>query len=336
MKKWALFGLLAVSSAALAGPTVNLYTPVRAAKDQGLTLVGWGSGSITETDDAAYDGTQSLRISTRSYFQGGRIVFQSPIDLKAVSADSSNMLRFVVKVADGTVSGGGPGKAGPGKSGAGVGSSAGGGGGTASGEGPGGGAPGRGGGPRGGGSGDPRGAGGGSGNDTAAAASAFDSIRVVITTTDGLKSEAYLPLSGAGGKDGWRMVAVPLKAISGFTRTNAQVSEVAIAGNTTTTFYLGEVKIASDETPISGDTNVTELNLGLGEEVVLWANGYAGATMLKYTWDFDASDGIQVDAEGQAVRRRFRKSGKFTVTVTISDEFGQKKPFTRTIEVTVN
>jgi hypothetical protein len=160
---------------------------------------------------------------------------------------------------------------------------------------------------------------------------------VIVTTTDGKKSEAYVPLTtGSAGERGWSTVAVPLAAINGFDRTNKVVKSIAFAPDDTATFYIGELRIVNDTTPISGEISPASLNIGSGQEVQLRARGMGGSSILKYSWDFDKADGIQVDAEGQNVTRKFRKSGSYTITLTISDYFGLKKPYTTEMKVVVN
>jgi PKD repeat protein len=53
-----------------------------------------------------------------------------------------------------------------------------------------------------------------------------------------------------------------------------------------------------------------------------------------YSWDFDASNGIQSDATGKSVSKVFIKAGKFTVTLTVTDTIGQRS--SDTLIVTVN
>ena len=162
-------------------------------------------------------------------------------------------------------------------------------------------------------------------------------MRMVITTTDGLRSEAYVPISSGGNNaNGWKQVGVPLQAIAGFDRTNKIVKEVAFAGDATSTFFVGEMRILNDATPLYVEPNVRDLNLALGDEVEFMAFGTGGASILKYAWDFDSSDGVQTDAEGQVIKRKFRKPGKYTITLTVSDIFGLKKPFSTTIQAEVN
>ncbi len=338
MKKWALILLGALaSSIALAADSIVLYAPTRSIKDQGITTKGWGSGSIAETDETAYEGLNSLRVSTRNYFQGGRILLSKPVDLSAAAADPNNLLLIVLKTADSSQTLGGGTSGGPGR-GAGGGGAEGGAGGSSGGavvdgDGGGGGTRGGGGARTGGGGGM---TGGGGTTGTKIDAVALDQIRLIVTTTDGMKSEVYVPMKGAPGKDGWRNISVPISALPGLAKTNKQIKEVAFSGNSVGTFYIGEIRTVNDPTPISGEPNIREANIGLNEEVQFIGSGYGGSTILRYTWDFDSADGIQEEAEGPFVKRRFRKTGVYTVTLTIHDSYGLKKPYSTTITIKVN
>lgn len=303
----------------------SLYNPTRTSKDQGLALSSWGSGTISETDETAFEGTLSVRISSRNYFQGGIMTFATPVDLSQAYGDKNNLLNFTLHVpaastssGPGTGAGAGKGDSGPAR------------GGGLSG----------GGGLDGGGEGNVRGGGGGT-NTTKTlkmiSDKSIETLRVVITTTDGLKSEAFVALkSKSADQRGWLKAGLPLQAVAGFGRTNKIVKSIALAGDASATFYVGEIGISNDSTDITAELNEGNLNLALGDEKTFIAGGYGGSTPLKFEWDFDDSDGIQVDATGQTVRRKFRKAGKFKVTLTVSDVYGLKKPSTTTIEVEVN
>ena len=172
---------------------------------------------------------------------------------------------------------------------------------------------------------------------------AFTTVRMIVTTTDGKKSEAYLPITtSAGGERGWKTVAIPLQAISGFDRTNKTIKDIAFSGDATTTFYVGELRVVNDPTGIRGEIlGPTSYNLSLGQKVTLSARGEGGSSVLEYTWDFNDKDGTDdVDATGQAVTHQFRQAddnGKFTlVTLTVRDKYGLKPPFKSSVKVHVN
>lgn len=309
--------LLGLATQMAFGAGTILYTPTRTTSDQGIALKSWGSGTVSETDEVVFEGTKSIRISSRNYFQGGRVILNQSKALANEFESADNLLLIQFRAAGtGTMNGGaGGGRVGDGGAGdmGGPGLPGGAGGGNL----------GRG------------GRGGGAGAGAAAAPATLKRVRLVVTTSDGLKSEIYVDVP-RGSDAAWKPLGVPLKAISGFGRTNKEIVEIAMSGDAVSSFYLGDIRVSNDSSPVSGDLNHSELNLALNDEIEFIANGYGGATPLKYTWDFDKTDGIQVDAEGSSIKRRFRKPGKFTVTVTIQDLYGLKKAYTRTCEVTVN
>lgn len=305
MKKfgWILLGMAAVAGAS----AQSLYAPTRSIDEQGIKLSGWGSGTISQTDELKFEGSYSLRVSTRNYFQGGMVMLNTPVDLNAAYNDKNNLLRFSYRIAGSGLTlnaGGGSTGSGGGASGA----DTGGGGGTA---------------------------GGGGATGPLSSEAQLKTVRMIVTTSDGLRSEAFVKVSQSNS---WKAVAVPLAAINGFDRTNKQVSGLAFSGDATSTFYVGDVKIINDSTPISGEfTPRQDLNLANGDEVTFTAQGFGGSSMLKYTWDFDAADGDdQIDAEGQVVKRKFRKPGTYTVTMTIRDAYGAKASVKSTVKVKVN
>ncbi len=302
---------LAFAAAFAVGASAQVvYTPVRTAADQGITLRGWGSGTIRETDEAALEGSASIRVSSRNIFQGGIMEFATPIDLTTAFGDKNSLLQFAILL---------PGAATGATSGAG-----------------GGGRPGGVSGISGASPGQEQENRPGQGAATAADAPALENVRVVITTSDGKKSETFLNVAGRTSESGWIRAAVPLAAIRGFAASDKKVKSIALSGDAVASFFIGEASIVTDSTPLYAEPNVRELNLGLGEEYTFSAFGSGGSSELVFSWDFDSADGVQADAEGVAVSRRFRKPGKFTVTLTVRDAFGLKQPYSTTLVVEVN
>jgi hypothetical protein len=315
---------------ALAGLAVTafaqvIYTPNIALPDQKISLKPWGSGTIAETNEMAFEGTTSIRVSSRNFFQGGIMVFENPVDLSVPASQKPNMLMITVQSATSETTFGGNAGGGGGRPGLG-GSSAGGGGGAAGGIDTGGGGGAAGG-----------GAAGGGTAQVATLDATLSKVRAVITTTDGKKSEVYIDLMSAiPNARGWKAVGVPLMSIPGFDRTNKTIKAIAFSGDTIGTFYIGELKVLNDTTPLYVEPTVREANLALGDELSITAIGSGGASQLRYTWDFDAGNGVDVDAEGMTIKRRFRAPGEYTITLTVHDKFGLKQPFSTTIKVTVN
>lgn len=313
---------LSLCLAAVFGPAfaqqvapLKIYAPARTIKDQKIDLAGWGSGTIAETDGIALDGTMSIRVSSKNYFQGGRMIFNDPKDVAAKYDDKSNLMKLTFFLEDaGYVYGQEAINKKNGKAGGDIVS-------------------------RGGGA--ARFKGGTPGELARAAAIPFKpkikDVRMIVTTTDGKKSEIYIPVATSQSEgEGWRSISVPLQAITGFERTNKTIKEIDISTDTVATMYVGAIQIMNDTTPITGSLPYDKLNLALGDEVQLTGYGEGGSSILVFQWDFDDTDGIQVDSEGQIVKRKFRKAGKFNVTLTVSDKYGLKQPFKASFPVTVN
>ena len=342
-------------AAAQGDGTTILYRPGVPLTEQSISIKPWGGGICTETDDTAYEGTKSVRITTRNFYQGGTFTFGKNVDLATSFVDKNNLLRITYKSLDAATGSAGGGAGAVGGAGAGAGAAGGrpgsggpgglGGGPGAAGGGRGG--PGAAGGPSGGPSGGQGGPSGGVGSG--GTVTPLKSIRMIITTTDGKRSEAILPAATSSSNDrGWKQAGIPLQSIRGFDSTNKIIKSIGFAGDVSTAFYIGDMRVLSDKTPIRGEPNFRTLQTFKNAENIYSATGYGGSSVLKYTWDFDDADGIQVDAEGQAVRYKYRiasddasnpgsvrKDGVFIVTLTISDAYGLKEPYSTQIKVKV-
>ena len=344
--------------------------------DTGLILSGWGSGDIRESGEAVYIGSTSLQVVTQSFYQGGRIALQQPISLGNFVSDAHAYLVFQVRLPGGTGSlytagygrgvgmglppgMGVPGMPSTGRLGGaptGAGRAAGRAGGMRGGMGgppvdPGvgappsmGGVPGapgvgtgrRTGGVAGGVPGIP-GYGGYRGGYTAPTMTTrvMKQMRVVVVTDDGKQYEAVAPFEPPiTDQEGWFPIGIALGAFKGLS-PDAKIKEIRVFGDAYGVFYVGEIRVATDPTPITGDAGEEQI-VAANDLVRLEARASAGITPLKYSWDFDASDGIQEDAIGKVVTTRYRKAGEYIVTLTVTDVFGLKKPFVATTKVTVN
>lgn len=344
--------------------------------DAGLVLSGWGSGDIRETGEAVYIGSTSLQVVTQSFYQGGRVALQQPVSLGTFATDPNAYLVFQVRLPGGSGSwytpgfgtpgvprapgmgapdiGGLAGPRGAGRAGGPIpgagraGGRAGGIAGPPAGPMMGGPPPGMGGIPGAPTTGAGRRTGGmvggmpglpgyGRGGYVAPTMTTrvMRQMRVVVVTADGKQHEAVAPFEPPiTDQEGWFPIGVALGAFKGLS-PDAQIREIRLFGDAYGVFYIGEIRIATDATPITGDAGEEQI-VAANDLIRLEARASAGITPLRYSWDFDASDGIQEDATGRVVTTRYRKPGEYTVTLTVTDIFGMKKPFVATTKVTVN
>jgi PKD domain len=340
----------------------TLYRPGLTIATQDISLRSWGSGICSETEEDSFEGTTSIRVTTRNLYQGGIFTWLKPVDLAPEFSDKTNLLRITFKSLDGAVTSGGTGGGVPGGRGGGVpgGGPAGGGGVPGGGGKGGGGAIGGGGAPQGGGGGGasvgggeggpPGGSIGGARGGQTGVYTGLKTMRLIITTTDGKKSEAFVPASTTVGVErGWKQAGIPLQAIKGFDKTNKIVKEISFSGDVSTAFYVGDLRVISDRTPIRAEPSFRTALISVNQSLNFSASGYGGSSVLKYSWDFDDADGIQNDAEGANVKYRFRTAsndlrnsaqyrpnGEFTITLTVSDAYGLKEPYKTTLKVKVN
>ena len=101
-----------------------------------------------------------------------------------------------------------------------------------------------------------------------------------------------------------------------------------------------EATVIADETDLSVAPLDDQIIFAL-QPIAFVGAADGGASTIKYSWDFDARDGIQEDATGRTVTYAFPRSNtqngqqKYTITLTISDVDGLKKPVSTTLEVEV-
>ncbi len=304
-------GLAVFVSAGLASMGMSQYPILYGggdASEKGYTIGAWGSGSASQSKEAA-EGTYSIKIATKGYYIGGMLSFSKPYDVKPAEDDPTYMLVVDMLIPDGSsggvISSGGPGGPG-GKFGAG--------GVTV---GPGGPGPGPG--------------GGNVSNIT------MRKFRLVIGTDDGKMTEIYFPAysyNHAGNR--WVSYAIPVSKIPNFAQTSSKISFFGFFGDSPETFYIGGISLQQDNTPITGQIVEMNTNYARDDEVLFAVTANAGLSMLRVVWDFDSKNGLQPEAEGAALYRRFRIPGEYTVTATIMDAYGVKKPVSVTTKITVN
>jgi len=120
----------------------------------------------------------------------------------------------------------------------------------------------------------------------------------------------------------------------------AELKSIGVFGDKFGQLYIGEINTLVDNTEISiGPLN--DQILFAQQPATFVGSAEGGASTLKYSWDFNADDGIQEDAVGRVVTHTFPRSGsngekKYIITLTVSDVDGLKKPVSTTLETTVS
>jgi hypothetical protein len=163
-------------------------------------------------------------------------------------------------------------------------------------------------------------------------------VRVMLQFDDGSTTECTLSRTYFGqSSDGWMSLSCPLSVLKGRSGQSAyKIKRIVITGDGTQPFYVADLRTVTDSTAIQAVSAGSDKEVARNDRVTFRASCTPGMTAVRYSWDFDASNGIQNEAEGPGVAHKFAESGNFVVTVTAYDVFGVKAPATATCKVHVN
>ncbi|GAB4464611.1 MAG: hypothetical protein OHK0029_34730 [Armatimonadaceae bacterium] len=304
---------------------------------ENIRLASWGSGNAEPAKEAVLTGNTGIKVTTHGLYQGGRLEFQNPLNLGPALANPNAYMRFQVRFTgvqqqSGNSFGGGSG--GPGGEGFGGGGF------------PGAGGPGGFGGPPSFGGGPP-GFGGGFGGSNQNTPVPFERMRFLLTMVDGSQVEMLREVDppAPDNADGWVPISFPFAVVKAKLGGNvpqgdgARLKSISVFGDKFEQFYIGEINILTDETEISVGPLDDQIFFAQ-QQYVFQASAEGGASSLQYSWDFDASDGIQEDATGRVVVHSFPRSGQgdkeYTITLTVRDADGLKDPSKVTLTTNVS
>ena len=296
---------------AAAVPSITLYRgePTVATGQQ---LGGWGSGEAIDTSAEAFSGSNSIKLTTDSDYAGGRLIFREPMDITQQFTDPYTFLEMAIKFLQGQIR-------------------------TSTGTTPGGSEyPGR-----------PPGYGGPGGGPPGAipggVADSTDPTAALLITPDTQRLRVALHFDGGvavaedyplirfpTSEPGWVRVAIPFAVFKGAPpMASYRLQEIRVFGDAPDTFFIGQITTVTDNDPISVEA-LEEQVVAVNDRVEFVATAEGGLSGLKYSWDYDKSDGIQEDAVGPRVTHIYTKSSPeghpYIVTLTVSDLAGKKAP----------
>ncbi|MDH7601249.1 MAG: PKD domain-containing protein [Armatimonadota bacterium] len=162
-------------------------------------------------------------------------------------------------------------------------------------------------------------------------------VRFVFVSEGGKSVEVEEPTNPIDPEDNWCRVAVPLAKFRSAAENGGEfrLKRLLIFTDIPNSFYLGEIKLVTDKSPIKVDALPSQVVV-IYDEVILQAKADGGVASLSYSWDFDASNGIQEELTGPIGRYIYTKGGDYTVTLTVKDVDGIKQPVTVTTTISVN
>ncbi len=308
--------------AAPAVPEVTLYDG-KAAGPATPSVANWGGGSGEDSTETFIFGGHSLKVTTLDLYQGARITFPTPVSL----AGDNRVFQITVRRGGSTLhydpqttSALPPGDTPNGFPGQGRGGF---------------GFPGQFGGQNGGRFGR-RGrrnrTGQGEGPAEAPLIPPVENLRLSFTFADGRQTDVLRPVPDVSDDlagEGWYSINVPVSALK-LGGSNPLLKSVTIGGDHYGVFFVGRIKLGSD-TPTLAITIDGPATVLPGQPVTLTAQGGGAFSALKYAWDLDAGNGVLDRPTGETASARYFEPGQdHTVTLTVTDLDGLKKPITVT------
>jgi hypothetical protein len=161
-------------------------------------------------------------------------------------------------------------------------------------------------------------------------------VRFVFVSDTGKVVSVEEPTNPLDPDDNWSRVAVPLAKFKtlGEDVREFRLKRLLVFTDLPSTLHLGEVKLVTDVAPIKVEP-LSSQTVVIYDEVIQVAVATGGVSSLKYSWDFDASNGIQEESTGKVGRFVYTRGGEFTITLTVSDVDNLKAPATATAVVSV-
>ncbi|MCL5283159.1 MAG: PKD domain-containing protein [Armatimonadetes bacterium] len=300
------FAVMVMTVGAANAQLASIYSG--SGRNGGVEVASWGSGEVAFDQNNVYTGVRSIKVTTQGMFQGARIELAEPIDLSPYIGSTSDYLDFVFRIARQNRNNRGYGF-GPG---------------------------GFMGGPPNTMTGPPNFGGYNQNNQNQYQQNVeIKDLRYVLVTTDGKRVEGEIPIKSQRQDDqGWYNLGVPF-AVMKTLASGDKLKEVQVFADAPGSFYLGEIHIINDTTPIHANS-LDDQTEPKDSELTFRGSADDGVTPLVYSWNFGEIKGDKgVDAVGRRVTHIFRKSGDYTVTLTVSDLYGFKKPSVTTCRVRI-
>jgi hypothetical protein len=310
-------GMLLLAAGAASASDIMLYNGDAAQDRGGLRFDSWGSGYVGETTAAHYVGPQVLRLLTQGYYQAGVINFHEPVNLKEFLGNPNAYLELWLKPA--VVAAAEPKTSLTPKA---AGTSGGAGGAVLPGV------------PR-----APR----APATPTAPAvvgkaAFLMSQLQVVLLTDKGEMIADAWPIKAENLSPGaWKKIDLPISYFkSAQTEPAAWLKGLRISADRADVFYVGQMRLLVDDAPMRLDLSAIPPRPNIDEKIIFRANVEGGAATALVSWDFDSTDGVQVQAQGDTVQWIYRDTGTYIVTAIATDEFGGKAPVTATTMLIVD
>jgi hypothetical protein len=165
-------------------------------------------------------------------------------------------------------------------------------------------------------------------------------FRLLLTLANGAQAEVTrptpVPVDFDDPDTAWLGLDIPLSILKfPAGQEVSPLSSITLGADGTTTVYVGQVNLVDDNSKIVCSAGPSQ-DVAAGDPTTFEARARGGASMLQYSWDFDATKAIIDEADGPVVSHAFPVGNKdYTVTLTVSDLDGIKQPCTSTVKIKV-
>ncbi|MFQ3548414.1 MAG: PKD domain-containing protein [Armatimonadota bacterium] len=159
-------------------------------------------------------------------------------------------------------------------------------------------------------------------------------VRVILVSDKGKMVATEQFTNPLDPDDNWVRMAIPLSRFNVEGEESFKLSKMIITSSVPATMFLGELSVLTDTEPIIVE-KLENRTVSPGDIIFIMANAKAGFSSLKYSWDFDASNGIQQEWTERIARYIYTRPGEYTITLTVSDADGIKEPVTVTCVISV-
>jgi hypothetical protein len=161
-------------------------------------------------------------------------------------------------------------------------------------------------------------------------------VRVLLIADKGQMDSGALEVSSSqAATQGWLRIVVPLSRFS-ITEglAGGQLLGAVVTGNTTGTIQLAQLYLKQENPPLVGKIQGDRLRTAAtGEELSFATDPQNPGVKPTFTWSFDSTAGLNIDALGPTAKWTYDKAGEYLVTVQVSD--GQREGQTDQVLVIV-
>lgn len=163
-------------------------------------------------------------------------------------------------------------------------------------------------------------------------------LRLQFVLSDGRQADVLrvIPsVSDPAAGQGWYSVPVPISSLKFGGGAAPLLKSITLGGDQFGVFYVGRVRLASDAVPLSVQIDGPG-KAETGQPLTFSAKGETGLSNVRYVWNFGDGESSEPDAGPTVTHAYTRGDRNETVTLTVTDVDGLKKPAQATKSIHIN